>query len=144
MNPRQAQVLAELGVLRYRLRAPALIEPVLVDPVLVEPALVEPVLVEPASTAVTTEAPAPAVAAAALLTVYAPDAGARAPTGTGTAAAVWRQVLAWLRLDDAEVEWAMTPDAAALRLPACGEWSTAQGKRALWLALKPFVAGRLH
>lgn len=121
MNPQRARILAELGVLRYRLRVPA------------SPGPAAPGVDLP---------PPPIAAAAALLTVHAPDVTAAAPTGT--AAVIWRQVLAWLRLDAGDVAWSMSAEAPAIVLPAGSQWSTAQGKRALWLALKPFAAGRLH
>ena len=126
MNPQRARILAELGVLRYRLRVPS-----------------PPAPPSPAPVATTVADPSPPVAAAAaLLTVHAPDMAAGAPTGT--AAVIWRQVLAWLRLDADDVAWSMSAEAPAIVLPAGSQWSTAQGKRALWLALKPFAAGRLH
>ena len=126
MNPQRARILAELGVLRYRLRVPA-------PPGPTSPA--------PSATAVA-DPPAPVAAAAALLTVHAPDVTAAAPTGT--AAVIWRQGLAWVRLDAGDVAGSISAEAPAIVLPAGNQWSTAQGKRALWLALKPFAAGRLH
>lgn len=115
MNPRRARVLAELGLVRYRLRA---------APVA---AVAVPVATTP-------------VMAPRVLGVYAPDAQA-APVD-GTAAAIWRQVLAWLRLAETEVRWLATPEAGSVPLPALREWSLPQGKRALWSALSAFAAGR--
>ncbi len=122
MNPRRARILGELGLVRYRLRTLTSAG-------------------APAATRVA-DAIAPSAVRPAL-TVHVPDIE-EGVAGTDVAAAVWGQVLAWLRLAADDVEWSRAPDAPALVLPASTEWSTPAGKRALWLALKPFAAARMH
>lgn len=125
MNPHRARVLAELGLVRYRLR---------VAPV--ASAFVQAVAASDSPIANTA-----ALVASPALCVYAPEALA-APLD-GPAATIWRQVLRWLRLTEAEVQWLRTPDAPSAVLPAVEEWARPEGKRALWLALKPFAAERV-
>lgn len=141
MNPHRASVLAELGLVRYRLRG-------------------APVGVGVAGSVSATESAAPAKAVSAepndaagpahvepasrpvaILTVHVPDTGGE-PVTSGAAAQVWRQVLTWLRLDERDVAWSSTPTQPACVLPASHEWSTPQGKRGLWLALKAFAVTR--
>lgn len=71
--------------------------------------------------------------------VWAPD-GDGMPT-TGIAAKIWPQVLAWLGYREDEVAWLPVATDAAVVLPPVTDWSSAAGKRALWLALKRHARG---
>lgn len=68
--------------------------------------------------------------------------GMAGPPEAGPAAAVWSQVLAWLRLPGQQVAWSAGDDPAAVALPAPALWLRPEGKQALWQALKSFRAGR--
>jgi len=60
--------------------------------------------------------------------------GLSAAPSSGVEAEVWRQVLAWLRIPGDEIAW--RAGGGAIELPAAQAWSTPEGKRALWNALK--------
>lgn len=123
-------LLAELGVVRYRLRTPT-----------AAGSLARAVAPAPAAAS----APSPGatrrepVADGVLLQVSA-DGCSSAPV-SGAAARVWSAVLAWAGLEEGQVHWhprigdAADPE-AVVALPAPGRWSDPEGKRGLWLALK--------
>lgn len=108
MNPRRARILAELGLVPWRLRPEW----------------------RPASPVA---GPAPGPAPAAALALHVPGGFAAADAITRD---IWAQVLAWLRLREGDVAWVASAEAAAATLPPCRDWSTPRGKRGLWLALK--------
>lgn len=103
----RGQVLAELGLVRYRLRT--------------RPGALAP-----------TRAAALRVAAS----------GASGTPNQGVEAGIWRQVLAWLGRDADEIDWQNAPDAGVIVLPPLAQWSSPDGKRGLWLALKGQVRER--
>ncbi len=111
------RLLAELGITRYRLRVPV--------PVAAAVRGVEPAVPERQGVPVCLRLSAPA-----------PQ---HWPAGAQHA---WEGVLAWLALSPDEIAWLPEGDPAGVPLPAPADWSTAQGRRGLWLALKS-VAGSL-
>jgi hypothetical protein len=140
MNPHRARVLAELGLVRYRLRSPSRRVPS-------DASAPDAIATTDVILAEADHAPRPAQAQVAprptaVLMIHVPDTGGE-PVTADAAVRVWQQVLAWLRLDERDVAWSSTPDGSACVLPASHEWSTPQGKRGLWLALKAFAVTRV-
>ena len=139
-------LLAELGVVRYRLRtnregvAAAAAE------------VVAAAVAETVSPPIPAKGQAPAQPAPVLAPAMAgPDAdhvrlrvcaaGVTSAPGSEPAAGIWAQVLAWAGLDSAQVQWCPAAPQAALQagiiaLPPPDQWADPDGKRALWLALK--------
>ena len=60
-------------------------------------------------------------------------------TPAGAAAEVWSQVLAWLGLEQGDVEWTDGSAADVVPLPPAADWLRPAGKRELWRALKSRV-----
>lgn len=110
-SDRRQRALAELGLVSYRLRAP-----------------------ERDAAANTGSGAPPSVR----LRVAVPDASA--PPGAGPAAAIWAQVLAWLGYAGDEVGWRPGEDGVIV-LPPIASWTTPEGKRGLWRALKHQAKG---
>lgn len=113
---RRQRLLAEMGVVRYRLRG---------DGRRADAATPRPATADPAIA----------------LMVHARDAAG--PPASGAAAAVWSQVLAWLGLPPSQVRWSAEACAGAVELPPPSSWPTPEGKRGLWLALKRFRRERV-
>lgn len=129
------RLLDELGVVRYRLRRT-------VEPVARIIAEAEPLPATPGSSSISAEpsasssvaAPGVANAAASHARVHlVAPAQADWPV---PAQAIWPQVQAWLGVEAGEIEWLAPGDDRGLALPDPDQWSTAAGRRALWLALK--------
>lgn len=132
-------LLAELGLVRYRLRQPL---PASADSIADTAPPVDATVAMPASGATGADQPAPDPGpdmADIRLQVSAGDC-AEAPA-SGPAAAIWAQVLAWAGLRASQVHWHQAAagtgsDDAVVCLPAPEQWRDPEGKRALWLALK--------
>jgi hypothetical protein len=123
MTPaRRALILAELGMVRYRLRSPR------------ESSSSDKATVENEK-AVTDETDARPPATRHVLAVNAAGT-TQAPTGA-IEAAIWTQVLLWLGYRADEIAWSR--EDGAIALPPTRNWSTPQGKRGLWNALKAHV-----
>lgn len=116
---RQARLLRELGVRRYRLRSTAVTSSGAGD-------------TDVASTAVAV--PDPAATETVQLRLY--RAGGDDGSPNGPAALVWSQVLTWLGMPDDQVHWLAQPEPGRVALPACDDWLSPAGKRALYQALK--------
>lgn len=112
---RRQRLLAEMGLVRYRLRG--------------DGGRADAAAAMPAAQRANAEA-------AIALTVVARDAAAL--PASGAAAAVWAHVLAWLGLSPSQVRWSSAMAEGAVELPPPSSWPTPDGKRGLWLALKRF------
>ena len=116
---RRSRLLAELGIVRYRLRGTTTDASTHVV----------------ASTAtVMIDTPAPPATHIVKPTISVNAAGITEPPAGGIEAAIWTQVLAWLGYGADEIVWARGDGAIAL--PPTRNWATPQGKRGLWNALK--------
>lgn len=123
---RRSRLLAELGIVRYRLRGTR------------APAVATAAMTTPATPATGTASVVDRDTGSSLAVNAA---GIIEPPSGGIEAAIWTQVLAWLGYRADEVEWARGEGAVAL--PPMRNWATPQGKRGLWNALKAHVrAGR--
>ncbi|MBX3727065.1 MAG: hypothetical protein KF823_14240 [Xanthomonadales bacterium] len=131
MSLPRSRTLAALGLERWRLRSRVAVG----DPA---PQRHAGPVADLAGTVPAT-APSPARTLSGLQ-VHAP--GANAPPADGVEAAVWRQVLAWLSVPATGIEFVPAPNPGVVDLPPPSRWSSAEGKRALWLALKAFAAPR--
>ncbi len=127
---RQARLLRELGLVRYRLRAAGGTERSL-----------ERAGVSASESAVdrpgigdSVPQPRPR------LRVCAGMAAGQTPEGA--AGEIWAQILAWLRLDSSCVEWCERPAPDVVPLPPPVDWLQPQGKRELWQILKPQMRNR--
>jgi hypothetical protein len=119
---RRVLLLAELGIVRYRLRSPR--KSSSSDKAIAEN---ETAVAEGAKACPPATRRALAVNAAGMT---------QAPTGA-IEAAIWTQVLLWLGYRADEIDWSR--DDGAIALPPTRNWSTPQGKRGLWNALKAHV-----
>lgn len=127
---RRRRLLAEMGVVRYRLREPR-------SPVVAVPAGQLPSIdtARRASLDVNPQTSSPGRDQEFALAVNA--GGSVTAPSSGVEAVIWRQVLAWLGYASTDVTW-RTGD-GSIGLPAIQTWSTPEGKRGLWNALKAHV-----
>lgn len=153
---RRARVLAELGLVRWRLRDRSAGDAATGAAVGDSGGRVADAQAAVGSTAasgragrtslVSAPVPGSAVQATArtgvraALRVAAPET--RAAPADPVAATVWSQVLAWLGYRSEDVAWFAAGEQDVIVLPPVATWRTPEGKRGLWQALRAHVRVR--
>lgn len=117
MSSRRQRVMAELGLVRYALR---------------------PVIAERAGGRLPATSAGAEVGADAGPSLRVHAEGADTAPSAGPTAAIWAKVVEWLGRSVDDIGWQPDhPD--AIELPPVASWTTPDGKRGLWLALKSHV-----